>query len=41
MTLADLDVLIRWTDHSVGLTGWGWILALILAASISDIGNKK
>lgn len=39
MILAFLSVLVRWSNHSVGLTGWGWLALLLTLAAISDIGE--
>lgn len=29
-----MTVLLRWTDSSVGLTGWGWIVVVLFYGAL-------
>lgn len=39
--IADFIVIARWTDHGVGLTGWGVFILAMTVWWLTDIGNKR
>lgn len=39
--IASVDVLIRWTDSSIGLTGWGWFALFVVLSAVSQIGGDS